>query len=71
MNEVSEVKVYLIKGIIRKPNFLTTFRKKVRALNSEDAIEKVYKTLGSKHKVKRFHIKIEKVELIENEQNIV
>jgi large subunit ribosomal protein LX len=71
MNEVSEVKVYLIKGIIRKPNFLTTFRKEVRALNSEDAIEKVYKTLGSKHKVKRFHIKIEKVELIENEQNIV
>ena len=59
---MSEVKVYRLSGKINKPNFKTEFQKEVRALNPEDATEKVYMLLGSKHRVKRFQLKIYKVE---------
>ena len=59
---MSEVKVYTVTGRIRKPNLQTGFRKEVRALKPEDAVEEVYKILGSKHKVKRFQITVEKIE---------
>jgi large subunit ribosomal protein LX len=59
---MSEVKVYRLSGKINKPNFKTEFKKEVRALNPEDATEKVYMLLGSKHRVKRFQLKIYKVE---------
>ena len=59
---MSEVKVFRVIGKIRKPNFQTEFRKEVRALKPEDAVEKVYMELGSKHRVKRFQMTISKVE---------
>jgi len=65
---MSEVKVFRVIGEIRKPNFQTDFRKEVRALKPEDAVEKVYMDLGSKHRVKRFQIKIVKVEEISPEK---
>jgi len=65
---VSEVKVYRIIGKINKPNFRTVFRKEIRALKPEHAIEEIYKTFGSKHRVKRFHIKIVSVEEISSEE---
>ena len=65
---MSEVKVFRVSGKIRKPNFQTDFRKEVRALKPEDAIEKVYMLLGSKHRVKRFQMTISKVEEIEPEE---
>jgi large subunit ribosomal protein LX len=49
-------------GEIRKPNLKTTFRKEVVAVKPEHAVEKVYAELGSKHRVKRVHIKIVSVE---------
>ena len=58
------MKVFRVIGEIRKPNLETTFKKEVIAVKPEHAIEKVYMELGSKHRVKRFHIKIEKVEEI-------
>jgi large subunit ribosomal protein LX len=61
---MNEVKVFRVIGKIRKPNFQTDFRKEVRALKPEDAVEKVYMLLGSKHRVKRFQVKISKVEEI-------
>jgi len=61
---MSEVKVFRVIGKIRKPNFQTEFRKEVRALKPEDAVEKVYMLLGSKHRVKRFQMTISKVEEI-------
>ena len=67
---MSEVKVDRVIGRIRKPNFKTVFRKEIRAVKPEDAVEEVYKLLGSKHRVKRFHIKIERVEVIENPEEI-
>lgn len=59
---MSEVKVFRVIGKIRKPNFQTDFSKEVRALKPEDAVEKVYMLLGSKHRVKRFQMTISKVE---------
>jgi len=59
---MSEVKVFRVIGEIRKPNLETSFRKEVIAIKSEHAVEKVYAELGSKHRVKRFQIKIVRVE---------
>ena len=65
---MSEVKVFRVIGKIKKPNFQTDFRKEVRALKPEDAIEKVYMLLGSKHRVKRFQMIISKVEEVSTEE---
>ncbi|MCD6242491.1 50S ribosomal protein L18a [Candidatus Bathyarchaeota archaeon] len=65
---MSEVKIFRVIGRITKPNFRTDFEKEVRALKPEQAMEKVYMELGSKHRVKRFHIKILKVEEIKPEE---
>ena len=62
---MSEVKVFRVIGKIRKPNFQTEFRKEVRALKPEDAVEKEYMLLGSKHRVKRYQMTIAKVEEIQ------
>ncbi|HEY4675469.1 MAG TPA: 50S ribosomal protein L18Ae [Candidatus Bathyarchaeia archaeon] len=59
---MSKVKVFRVLGEIRKPNLQTPFKKEVIALKPEHAVEKVYAELGSKHRVKRFQIKIVKVE---------
>jgi len=65
---MSEVKVFRIAGKIDKPNWKANFRKEVRALKPEDAVEKIYKELGSKHRAKRFQIKILKVKEISPEE---
>jgi large subunit ribosomal protein LX len=65
---MSEVKVFRVIGQIRKPNFQTEFQKEIRALKPEDAIEKVYMELGSKHRVKRFQIIISRVEELNPEE---
>jgi large subunit ribosomal protein LX len=65
---MSEIKVFRVSGKIRKPNFQTEFRKEVRALKPEDAVEKVYMLLGSKHPVKRFQMTISKVEEIKPDE---
>jgi len=56
------VKVFRVIGEIRKPNLETPFKKEVVAIKREHAVEKVYAELGSRHRVKRFQIKILKVE---------
>ena len=65
---MSEVKVFQITGKIDKPNWKTNFRKEVRALKPEDAVEMIYKELGSKHRAKRFQIKILEVKEISPEE---
>ena len=64
---MSEVKVFRIVGRISKPNYKTGFRKEIRALKPEDAVEKIYREIGSKHRVKRVQIKILKIEEIKPE----
>jgi large subunit ribosomal protein LX len=65
---MSEVKVFRVIGKIRKPNFQTEFQKEIRALKPEDAVEKVYMLLGSKHRVKRYQLIISNVEEIKPEE---
>ena len=65
---MSKVKVFRVTGEIRKPNLETSFRKEVIAIKSEHAVEKIYAELGSRHRVKRFHIKIVKVEEVPPEE---
>ncbi len=64
----NEVRVFRVTGEIKKPNYQTSFRKEVRAMKPENAVEKVCKELGSKHRVKRFQIKIAHVEEIGTEE---
>jgi large subunit ribosomal protein LX len=52
------MKVFRVTGEINKPNLATSFAKEVLADKSEHAVEKVYSELGSRHRVKRHHIKI-------------
>ena len=59
---MSEAKVFRVTGEIRKPNYQTSFRKEVRAVRPDDAVETIYTEIGSKHRAKRFQIKIVKVE---------
>ena len=65
---MTEVKVFRVTGKVKKPNFQTDFSKEVRALKPEDAVEKIYMLLGSKHRVKRFQMSISKVEEIKPEE---
>lgn len=62
------MKVFRVVGEIQKPNLKTSFRKEVIALKPEHAVEKVYTELGSRHRVKRFHIKIIGVEEVSVEE---
>ncbi|MCE4618585.1 MAG: 50S ribosomal protein L18a [Desulfurococcales archaeon] len=62
---MSDVKIYLVSGEMmlshdRFPEW-RKFSIYVRAVKPEDAIEKVYSDLGSRHKLKRYHIKIKEV----------
>jgi large subunit ribosomal protein LX len=65
---MGEVKLFRVSGRITKPNFKTRFSKEIKALKPEDAVEEVYKILGSKHKVKRFYIKVESIEEVSSEE---
>ncbi|UCH32216.1 MAG: 50S ribosomal protein L18a [Candidatus Bathyarchaeota archaeon] len=55
-------KVFRVTGEIVKPNFRTSFSKEIRAIKPEHAQEQIYTEFGSKHRAKRFQIKILKIE---------
>ncbi len=62
---MGEVKFYLVEGRMllnsdRNPTWWK-FRKYVRALKEDHALEKVLSELGSNHKVKRHHIIVERI----------
>ena len=52
------MKVYRVTGEIRKPNLKTPFAKEVLADKPEHAVERAYAEIGSRHRVKRFYMKI-------------
>jgi large subunit ribosomal protein LX len=66
--EKMKMKVFKVTGEIDKPKLTTPFVKEVLADKSEHAVEKVYAEIGSKHRVKRCHIKIAAVEEIAPEK---
>ncbi len=59
---MTEAKDFRVSGLVNKPTTKIPFAIKLRALKPEDAIEKIYTDLGSRHKARRFEIKIAKVE---------
>lgn len=65
---MSEIKIFRVTGKIVKPNLQTDFKKELRAMKQEDALERLYKEIGSKHRAKRFQIKIVKIEEIKPEE---
>ncbi|MCK4933238.1 50S ribosomal protein L18a [Candidatus Bathyarchaeota archaeon] len=65
---MNEVRVFRVTGKIVKPNLKTTFKKEVRALKPEDAKEKIFMELGSKHRAKRFQIKIFNIQEVPPEE---
>jgi len=62
-----KVKVYRIHGIMRIKNSWQKFTLELTGLKERDVIEEVYSLLGSRHKLKRSHIKIIKIEEISPE----
>jgi large subunit ribosomal protein LX len=62
------LKVFKVTGEIKKPNLNTSFNQEIVAAKPEHAVEKVYAELGSRHRVKRFHIKILSVEEVPPEE---
>ncbi|MDR0372191.1 MAG: 50S ribosomal protein L18a [Nitrososphaerota archaeon] len=52
------MKVFKVTGEINKPRLSTPFVRELLADKSEHAVEKVYAEIGSRHRVKRVHIKI-------------
>ena len=62
------MKVFKVTGEIRKPNLKTPFAKEVLADKPEHAIEKAYAEIGSRHRVKRFYMKILNVEEVSPEE---
>jgi large subunit ribosomal protein LX len=52
------MKTYRVTGEINKPRLSTPFVRELLAEKSEHAVEKVYAEIGSRHRVKRYHIKI-------------
>lgn len=64
----SDMKVFRVTGRICKPNLATAFSKEVLAIKGEHALEKVYAEIGSRHRVRRYHIKIANVEEVPSDQ---
>jgi len=64
-----EVKTYRVTGymLISHDRYPTwqRFTKDVRGVSEKEVLEKVYSILGSNHKVKRYHIRIERIEEID------
>ncbi len=59
---MSEVKLYRITGELRKSGDRLPFKKDIRALKKEDAVQHLYRDMGSRHKARKFDITIESVE---------
>lgn len=62
------MKVFRVSGEIRKPKLESSFDKEVIAVKRSHAVEKIYSELGSRHRVKRFHIDISNVEEVPPEE---
>ncbi len=63
------VKVYRLKGDFGQKGEKQKFTMDVRALKPEEAREKAYTDIGSRHKVKRFLIRIDSIKEISPEDS--
>ena len=61
------MKVFRVTGEIYKPNLNTPFVRELLADKPEHAEEKVYAEIGSRHRVKRCHMKVTSVKEVSPE----
>ncbi len=61
---IMEVKVFRVSGLMRIGNEWQKFTLELTGLKKEHVIEEVYSLLGSRHKLKRAHIKIQEIKEI-------
>ena len=61
---MSEVKKFRITCDLRKRGENLHFKKEIRALKKEDALQGLYADMGSRHKARKFEITIKTVEEI-------
>ncbi|MBO0887697.1 50S ribosomal protein L18a [Candidatus Bathyarchaeota archaeon] len=59
---MSEVKLFKITGDLRKHGENLHFKKEIRALKKEDALQTLYADMGSRHKARKFEILVKTVE---------
>ena len=59
---MSQVKVFKIKGDLRKRGENLPFHKEIRAVKKEHAVQHLYAEMGSRHKARRFEIRIHSIE---------
>ena len=59
---MSQVKLYRITGELRKSGDNLPFKKEIKALKKEDAVQHLYSDMGSRHKARKFEITISSVE---------
>ena len=59
---MSEVKLYRIIGELRKSGDKLPFKKDIKALKKEDAVQHLYSDMGSRHKARKFEITITSVQ---------
>lgn len=65
---MSQVKLYRITGNLRKRGDKLPFKKDIRALKKEEAVQYLYSDMGSRHKARKFEIAIENVEEIREQE---
>ncbi len=58
---MSQVKTFKISGYLKKGGRRISFTKDLKALKESEALEKIYAEVGSRHKAKRFDIKVTEV----------
>jgi len=64
---LSEVKKFKISGEVKKGQTKIPFAVEMNALKEEHALERVYAEMGSRHRARRFEIKILKVQASQEE----
>jgi large subunit ribosomal protein LX len=62
-----DVKTFRITGEVKKPRTLIPFALVMRATKEQEAIERVYAEVGSRHKARRLEIRLKKVEELKSE----
>ena len=59
---MDQIKTFKITGYIKKSGRRISFTRDIRALKKSDATEKIYAEIGSRHKAKRFDIKLTEIQ---------
>jgi large subunit ribosomal protein LX len=67
---MSKTKIFRVSGRIDKPTLYEpiTFNKEIAAAKEAHALEKIYAEMGSRHRAKRFQIKINSIEEVVPEE---